>query len=130
MAFRCRLCTLGNAWFSVVDMYNNIFPNVSLILQIHKSCSLSVFTNPLIQNHFRMNVLLHFPFLFSFCIHLLVIFCCCFLKIRCNSQTTQATELTQTRTQLAPPILPIKEGTRHGTILVSKDSDGFLQQSP
>ena len=30
--------------------------------------------------------------------------------IRCNSQTTQATELTQTRTQIAPPI---KEGTRH-----------------
>ena len=36
--------------------------------------------------------------------------------ICCNSQTTQATELTQTRTQIAPPILqssPIKEGTRH-----------------
>ena len=36
--------------------------------------------------------------------------------IRCNSQTTQATELTQTRTQMAPLILqssPIKEGTRH-----------------
>ena len=39
--------------------------------------------------------------------------------IRCNSQTTQATELTQTRTQIAPPILqssPNKEGTRHGII--------------
>ena len=36
--------------------------------------------------------------------------------IRCNSRTTQAAELTQTRTQIAPPILqssPIKEGTRH-----------------
>ena len=36
--------------------------------------------------------------------------------IRCNSQTTQATELTQTRTQIAPPILQSshsKEGTRH-----------------
>ena len=36
--------------------------------------------------------------------------------ICCNSQTTQAAELTQTRTQIAPPILqssPIKEGTRH-----------------
>ena len=34
----------------------------------------------------------------------------------CNSQTTQATELTQARTQITPPILqssPIKEGTRH-----------------
>ena len=50
--------------------------------------------------------------------------------IRCNSQTT---ELTQTRTQITPPILqssPIKEGTRHGTIPVSKDSDGLLQHSP
>ena len=36
--------------------------------------------------------------------------------IHCNSRTTQATELTQTCTQIALPILqssPIKEGTRH-----------------
>ena len=42
-----------------------------------------------------------------------------------SSQTTQAAELTQTRT---PPTCilqnsPIKEGTRHGTIRVPKDSD-------
>ena len=55
------------------------------------------------------------------------------IRCTCNSQTTQVTKLTQTRTQIAPPILqssPIKEGTRHGTIRVSKDSDGFLQHSP
>ena len=55
------------------------------------------------------------------------------ILIRCNSQTTQAAELTQTCTQIAPPILqtsPIKEGTQHGTTRVSKDSDGFLQHSP
>ena len=51
------------------------------------------------------------------------------ILFRCNSQTTQATELTP---QIAPPTLqssPIKEGTQHGTIRVSKDSDGFLQHS-
>ena len=56
-----------------------------------------------------------------------------FFFIRCNSQTTQATKLTQTRTQIPPPIIqssPIKEGTRHGTIRVSKDSDGFFQHLP
>ena len=36
--------------------------------------------------------------------------------VRCNSQTTQATELTQKRLQIAPPILitfHIKKDTRH-----------------
>ena len=38
------------------------------------------------------------------------------LFVRCNSQTTQATELTQKRLQIAPPILitfHIKKDTRH-----------------
>ena len=33
--------------------------------------------------------------------------------VRCNSQTTQATELTQTRTQIAPSTFHIKKDTRH-----------------
>ena len=66
------------------------------------------------------------------CSFIIIILLLLFL-IRCNSQTTQATELILTRTQIAPPILqssPNKEGTQHGTIRVSKDSDGFLQHSP
>ena len=58
--------------------------------------------------------------------------------IRCNSQTTQATELIQTRTQIAPPIYYNLHLSRKAhdtymyvrTIRVSKNSDSFLQHLP
>ena len=79
------------------------------------SCFCSFFTShPYILSKYLQNVFIYLLLLLL-------------LLIRCKSQTTQATELTQTRTQIAPPILqtsPIKEGTRHGTIQVSRDSDG------
>ena len=44
--------------FSDVGRYNNRFPNVSVGIEFsnQKSCFLSFFTNPYIQNHFKVNV--------------------------------------------------------------------------
>ena len=57
-----------------------------------------------------------FLFLFFFHQSSLLLLLLLLFFVHCNSQTTQATELTQTRTQIAPSILitfHIKKDTRH-----------------